>query len=107
MGDNNTQSTPMGLALPSDDIAILGFSFKLPQDVEDDAAFWDVLQQRKNLMTEWPESRLKAGSFVGNNNKNANKVLPQDEHWCLMRTKLQSRLTTVAGTLPWRPLHQR
>ncbi|KAI0133842.1 putative polyketide synthase [Xylariales sp. AK1849] len=46
------------------DIAILGFSFKLPQDVDNDAGFWDVLQKRKNLMTHWPESRLNASSFV-------------------------------------------
>ncbi|KAK3368459.1 putative polyketide synthase [Podospora didyma] len=58
----------MDLALA--DIAIVGFSFKLPQGVEDDDAFWDVLRERKNLMTEWPESRLKADSFLEKNNKN-------------------------------------
>lgn len=73
------------VALPSDDIAIVGFSFKLPQGVEDDDdAFWNVLQERKNLMTEWPESRLNAGSFVGSNNKNVNKV------WLSPRTNNQS-----------------
>ncbi|KAH6609746.1 putative polyketide synthase [Trichoderma cornu-damae] len=50
----------------TDDIAIVGFSFKLPQDVEDDTSFWDVLYNQKNLMTEWPESRLNASSFVAN-----------------------------------------
>lgn len=47
-----------------DDIAVVGFSFKLPQDVEDVDAFWDVIQNRKNLMTPWPEDRLNAESFV-------------------------------------------
>lgn len=53
-----------------DDIAIVGFSFKLPQDVDDIDTFWDVLQSRKNLMTRWPESRINAESFVsGTRNK--------------------------------------
>lgn len=38
-------------------IAITGFSFRLPQGVEDEDAFWDLLEKRKNVMTEWPESR--------------------------------------------------
>lgn len=46
------------------DIAVVGFSFKLPQDVEDVDSFWHVLQNRQNLMTRWPESRINAESFV-------------------------------------------
>ncbi|RKK29936.1 hypothetical protein BFJ65_g1843 [Fusarium oxysporum f. sp. cepae] len=46
------------------DIAIVGYSFKLPQGVEDDDAFWDVLENRRNLMTDWPESRVKTDSFT-------------------------------------------
>ncbi|XXH05413.1 hypothetical protein Hte_011839 [Hypoxylon texense] len=47
----------------TDDIAIVGFSFKLPQDVDDVSSFWDVLENRRNLMTEWPQSRMTNGSF--------------------------------------------
>ncbi|KAI6084919.1 hypothetical protein F4821DRAFT_164132 [Hypoxylon rubiginosum] len=47
----------------NDDIAIVGFSFKLPQDVDDVSSFWDVLENKRNLMTEWPESRISNGSF--------------------------------------------
>ncbi|RYC88398.1 hypothetical protein BFJ63_vAg8796 [Fusarium oxysporum f. sp. narcissi] len=46
------------------DIEIVGYSFKLPQGVEDDDAFWDVLENRRNLMTDWPESRVKTDSFT-------------------------------------------
>ncbi|KAI8725605.1 Carrier domain-containing protein [Fusarium sp. LHS14.1] len=46
------------------DIAVVGFSFKLPQDVEDVDSLWHVLQNRQNLMTRWPESRINAESFV-------------------------------------------
>ncbi|KAK6954107.1 hypothetical protein Daesc_004069 [Daldinia eschscholtzii] len=48
------------------DIAIVGLSFKLPQDADDDATFWNILENRRNLMTEWPESRVKTGSFLDN-----------------------------------------
>lgn len=54
----------VGNALCGDDIAVIGFSFKLPQGVEDVDGFWDVLQNRENLMTPWPEDRLNAKSFV-------------------------------------------
>jgi len=66
---------PPELSPAKDDIAIVGFSFKLPQGADDDDdAFWKVLLERKNLMTEWPESRLNVGSYVNSNNKNVNKV---------------------------------
>ncbi|KAF5254445.1 hypothetical protein FANTH_703 [Fusarium anthophilum] len=54
------------------DIAIVGYSFKLPQGVEDDDAFWDVLENRRNLMTDWPESRVKADSFANNKHQKWN-----------------------------------
>lgn len=48
----------------TEDIAVVGFSFKLPQDVNDDTSLWKVLEDRQNLMTGWPESRINAESFV-------------------------------------------
>ncbi|KAI1105776.1 hypothetical protein F4804DRAFT_111633 [Jackrogersella minutella] len=54
----------------NDDIAIVGFAFKLPQDVNDVSSFWDVLKDRRNLMTEWPESRMRNGSFESSNDSN-------------------------------------
>ncbi|KAJ5725083.1 Acyl transferase/acyl hydrolase/lysophospholipase [Penicillium malachiteum] len=46
------------------DIAIIGYSFKLPQDVNDDQALWEVLENRRNLRTDWPSSRVNPESFV-------------------------------------------
>ncbi|KAF5590970.1 polyketide synthase [Fusarium pseudocircinatum] len=54
------------------DIAIVGYSFKLPQGVEDDDAFWEVLENRRNLMTDWPESRVKTDSFANNKDQKWN-----------------------------------
>ncbi|KAK3933755.1 thiolase-like protein [Diplogelasinospora grovesii] len=61
---NSCNHTPTTGNPTDDDIAVIGFSFKLPQDVDDVASFWDVLHHRRNLMTRWPESRMNAESFV-------------------------------------------
>ena len=50
------------------DIAIVGYSFKLPQGVEDDASLWNVLENRHNLSSTWDESRLNVDSFTNNRN---------------------------------------
>ncbi|RYO98174.1 hypothetical protein DL766_005197 [Monosporascus sp. MC13-8B] len=50
-----------------DPIAIVGFSFRLPQEALDERSFWDILQSRRSLMTPWPESRLDLDSFYDGN----------------------------------------
>lgn len=52
-----------------DDIAIVGYSFKLPQDVDDDQSFWEVLEKRRNLRTAWPPSRADPASFMSNKSR--------------------------------------
>ncbi|KAK4033181.1 polyketide synthase [Parachaetomium inaequale] len=52
-----------------DDIAIVGYALKLPQNVDDDAAFWEVLQKRRNLRTNCPESRINAEAFVNDKSR--------------------------------------
>ncbi len=84
----------------TDDIAILGFSFKLPQDVEDDAGFWEVLHGRKNLMTDWPESRFNASSFVGNSHTKV--LIHMSSSVKLCRPSSQPMVDTV----PRRTFHQ-
>ncbi|KAI9373556.1 polyketide synthase [Aspergillus egyptiacus] len=49
----------------SEDIAIIGYSFKLPSGIEDDLQFWEALQNRRNLKSEWPLSRMDRESSVG------------------------------------------
>jgi hypothetical protein len=65
---NFNTETPLpeaGLGLQTaDDIAVVGYSFKLPQGIEDDYSFWEVLQDRRNLSTEWPASRINIDSFM-------------------------------------------
>ncbi|KAF3077641.1 Compactin diketide synthase mokB [Trichoderma lentiforme] len=60
------------------DIAVVGYSFRLPQDVNDDLSFWDVLENRRNLMTSWPESRMNAQSFL---DTKPDKPFPKGAHF--------------------------
>lgn len=57
-----------------DDIAIVGVSFKFPQDAKDMSSFWEVLWNRKNLMTEWPKERTNVDSFYGTESKASSRV---------------------------------
>jgi hypothetical protein len=44
-------------------IAIVVFPFKLPGETEEASSFWDILQAGRNVMTDWPESRLNINAF--------------------------------------------
>lgn len=57
-----------------EDIAIVGLSFKMPQDAEDETTFWKVLEEKRNLMTDWPESRVNLESFYGTETEYRNIV---------------------------------
>ncbi|KAL7937160.1 putative polyketide synthase [Trichoderma chlorosporum] len=65
-------------AQANDDIAVVGFSFRLPQDVNDDMSFWEVLDSRRNLMTSFPESRMNATSFL---DTKSDKPFPKGAHF--------------------------
>jgi acyl transferase domain-containing protein len=43
--------------------AIVGMAFRMPQEATNEDAFWDVLAHGRNLMTEWPESRVAVDAF--------------------------------------------
>ncbi len=64
-------STNAGMS-ETEDIAIVGYSFKLPQDIDDDGGLWNVLESRRNLATDWPKSRVNTESFI---NDKHHKVL--------------------------------
>ncbi|PVI00072.1 polyketide synthase PksD [Periconia macrospinosa] len=53
-------------------IAIVGYAFKLPQGIEDESSLWEVLEQGRSVMTEWPANRVNVNAFsqthVGRNN---------------------------------------
>ncbi len=58
-----------------EDIAIVGFSFKFPQDAKEQSSFWEILRDRKNVMTEWPKERITVNSFYGPNTSNASSTV--------------------------------
>ncbi|KAI1340369.1 hypothetical protein F5Y15DRAFT_423306 [Xylariaceae sp. FL0016] len=74
-------SGPPGLVDSMEDIAVVGFSFKLPQGVEDVESFWKTLEGRKNLMTAFPESRMRCDAFSGPELSKRNKLHAQGAHF--------------------------
>ncbi|KAG9503823.1 hypothetical protein J7337_003781 [Fusarium musae] len=60
------------------DIAIIGYSFKLPQDVNDDTSFWAVLQNRRNLASDWPGDRVKVDSCINARKPALGSTIPVD-----------------------------
>ncbi|RYP89479.1 hypothetical protein DL769_000030 [Monosporascus sp. CRB-8-3] len=63
------------------DIAIVGLSFDLPQKVRDEDSFWHILQAQKNLMTEWPNSRINIEAFHSNSLEHENKLYSRGAHF--------------------------
>lgn len=59
---------------PSKPFAIVGISFRGPQEAIGEDGLLDVLQARKNLMTEWPKERTTVDSFYDGSSKRPNKV---------------------------------
>ncbi len=56
------------------DIAIVGVSFKMPQDAVNEASLWKILEKKESVMTEWPTSRANLESFYDTDSAHFNKV---------------------------------
>ena len=46
-----------------EDIAIIGFSFRFPQDAVSSETFWNMLVEGRSAVTEVPESRFNINAF--------------------------------------------
>jgi len=57
-----------------DPIAIVGIAFKLPQDLEDEGSFWEIVEKGKNVMTGWPKSRVNIDAFTRSHDAPLNTV---------------------------------
>ena len=44
-------------------IAVVGFSFQFPQEAINSDAFWQVLRNKRCVMTEWPRDRVNIDAF--------------------------------------------
>ncbi|KAI1108641.1 hypothetical protein F5Y14DRAFT_435490 [Nemania sp. NC0429] len=46
-----------------EDVAVVGFSFKLPEGADTISSFWETLEKGRNLLTDWPTSRINGKAF--------------------------------------------
>lgn len=65
------RSLPSNAAEP---IAIVGLSFKLPQNAVDEISFWEIMEQRRSLVTDWPSDRACLDGFYKEGLKEPNMV---------------------------------
>lgn len=56
-------STHDGNNDPLEPLAIIGFSLEYPQDANTQEGFWGVLEEKRDVMTEWPPDRLNLDAF--------------------------------------------
>ena len=57
-------------------IAIIGFSFKLPEDAVDEAGFWNILEKGRNVLSDsWPRERWNMDAFYDPDMSKDNKVM--------------------------------
>ncbi|KAI1342766.1 hypothetical protein F5Y15DRAFT_428725 [Xylariaceae sp. FL0016] len=63
------------------DIAIIGLSFKFPQDAKDASSFWDVLYGGRNLMTDWPRGRVQLDAFHDPGSRQHNKLVSSGSYF--------------------------
>lgn len=66
-----SQPTPSANGFPKNDgnsdvlepLAIIGFALEYPQDANTPEGFWKVLEERRDVMTEWPSDRINLDAF--------------------------------------------
>ncbi|KAI0110924.1 hypothetical protein GGR51DRAFT_569554 [Nemania sp. FL0031] len=66
--------------MSSDDIAIVGMAFEVPQ-ADDEDSFWLALEQKRNMMTEWPSSRMNLDTFYSSSSTLGNKLYSRGAHF--------------------------
>ncbi|KAG6354546.1 hypothetical protein INS49_004563 [Diaporthe citri] len=61
-------------------LAIVGLSFKLPQDAVDEKSFWEIMVQRRSLLTDWPSDRACLDGFYKEGPKEPNMLPARGTH---------------------------
>ncbi|KAI1299584.1 hypothetical protein F5Y03DRAFT_408749 [Xylaria venustula] len=63
------------------DIAVVGFSFKLPGGLDTVSDFWEALESKKSLMTSWPTSHINSNAFHNAELARRTKLYSQGGHF--------------------------
>ena len=82
-------------------LAIVGLSFKLPQDAVDEHSFWEIMEKRKDMSTDWPTERACLNGFYKDGLKEPNMV-------CYCPTATTVRIDPIVltpGQLPSTRIH--
>lgn len=56
------------------DVAVIGFSFKLPEGLDTVSDLWEALENGRNKLKDWPTSRINGDAFHNAEAATRNKV---------------------------------
>ncbi|CAJ2504945.1 Uu.00g123390.m01.CDS01 [Anthostomella pinea] len=62
-------------------LAVIWFSFKLPGGVQDESSLWDLLSSGRNVMSDWPSSRLNVDGFLDEGRRRPNTLYSRGGHF--------------------------
>jgi hypothetical protein len=63
MESDDNDSEAMNPPNAQEDVAIIGFSFRFPQEACNEESFWEMLVQKRSAMTEIPKDRWNVDAF--------------------------------------------
>jgi hypothetical protein len=55
-------------------LAIIGFSLEYPQDADTPEGFWSVLEEGRDVVTDWPKDRINLDAFFYRDENQEQKV---------------------------------
>ncbi|KAE8150558.1 hypothetical protein BDV25DRAFT_172048 [Aspergillus avenaceus] len=55
-------------------LAIVGLSLKLSQNAVDETSFWEVMEKKKDLLTDWPRNRARLDGFYDDGPRQPNML---------------------------------
>ena len=55
-------------------LAVVGFALRFPQDADSPEGFWTVMEEKRCVMTEWPDDRIHLDAFIHRDESQSSKV---------------------------------
>ncbi|KUJ19541.1 reducing type I polyketide synthase [Mollisia scopiformis] len=62
-------------------IAVVGISFKFPQEATSEASLWELMIQKRCVATKFPEQRFNIDAFHSSDSSRMNKISTHDAHF--------------------------
>ncbi|TAQ90890.1 hypothetical protein B7494_g783 [Chlorociboria aeruginascens] len=78
---NGFPSSPEHPVRELEGLAVVGFSLRFPEEAENEAAFWDMLVQGRNVMKRFPTDRMNIDSFYHPDGERLDTIAAKGGHF--------------------------